>query len=99
MSMLERFGRLPTVNEMIAALDSPIVPPSALDAADILADDAMLSTDDMIREIFNMMKNRDDLHITGSGSGGGGSGGISYDSALFDYAGAMQPLNYNGGAI
>ena len=47
--------RLPTVDEMIEALSSPVVPNGDAPVG-ISADEMQLSTDDMIREIFNMMQ-------------------------------------------
>ena len=53
MSILEQYGRLPSVDDMMAALASPVVPKdtSAIEA------EMELSTDDMIKEMFNMMQN------------------------------------------
>jgi len=53
MSILEQYGRLPTVDEMVAALASPIVPASATS----VETEMELSTDDMIKEMFSMMQN------------------------------------------
>jgi hypothetical protein len=70
MSILERYGKLPTVEEMMEALANPIVPPSAASAGTEIAVDE-ISTDDMIKEIFSMMKSSQ----YGGGSGGGGMSG------------------------
>ena len=53
MSILEQYGRLPTVDEMVAALASPIVPLSSTQ----VETEMQLSTDDMIKEMFSMMQN------------------------------------------
>ena len=52
MPMLEN---LPSVEEMMIALSSPIVPDGEAPIG-ASADEMKLSTDDMIREIFNMMQ-------------------------------------------
>jgi hypothetical protein len=49
MPMLEN---LPSVEEMMIALSSPVIPEASKDKQ---ADEMQLSTDDMIKEIFAMM--------------------------------------------
>jgi hypothetical protein len=61
-SMLER---LPTVEEMMIALSSPVVP-EVSKREDVME----LSTDDMIKEMFTMMNT---LQNNGIQGGGGGS--------------------------
>lgn len=65
MSILEQYGRLPTVDEMVAALASPIVPLSSTK----VETEMQLSTDDMIKEMFSMMQN---MTYNNPGSSGGG---------------------------
>ncbi len=92
MSMLAMYGKLPSVEDMMAALASPIVPKSSME----VSDEMTLSTDEMIREIFSMMK----------GHGGVGTNGqlptaaaldSSYDSSTATYDGLPRTMNYNGG--
>ena len=45
-------GNLPSMEEMIAALSSPVVPKGA----ERIQKESELSTDDMIKEIFSMLK-------------------------------------------
>ena len=51
MSMLEMYGKLPTTDELIAALASPVVPKSATSETE-----AELSSEQMIKEIFTIVK-------------------------------------------
>lgn len=52
--MLERYGKLPSVDDMMAALASPIIPKSSTE----VESEMQLSTDEMIREMFSMMRNQ-----------------------------------------
>lgn len=51
MSILEQYGKLPSVEDMMDALASPIVPQSASTEVEM-----ELSTDEMIKAMFLMMK-------------------------------------------
>lgn len=69
MSILEQYGKLPSVDDMMAALASPVVPKGATE----VEHEMQLSTDDMIKEMFTMIKNQT---YNNPGDGGGmGTGG------------------------
>jgi hypothetical protein len=69
MGMLEN---IPSVNEMIAALNSPTVPTKSAGSPKATA--MKLSTDDMIKEIFNMLNEQ--KYAAGQSSAGGCDNGI-----------------------
>lgn len=53
MSILEDSGHLPSVQEMMEALSSPIIPQAAK-----IEDEMQMSTEDMIKEMFVMLRNQ-----------------------------------------
>lgn len=69
MSMLEN---MPSVDEMIAALSSPVVPKK--EEIKEGAASMQLSTEDMIKEIFNMLNEQ--KYAAGQSSAGGCDNGI-----------------------
>lgn len=55
--MSQMFRQLPSVQEMIDALSSPIIPASAKEAVTTSeSSEKELSVEEMIREMFSMMK-------------------------------------------
>lgn len=85
MSMLDR---LPTVSEMIAALESPVSPKTQSREADM-----NLSTDDMIREMFSILKgNSQSVGV----SAGPRARDSSYNSMSDTYNGLPATSQYNG---
>jgi hypothetical protein len=81
MSMLE----FPTFEEMVAVMNSPSSPPSPMDYVDYLSSDEAemdLSTDEMIRETFLMVKKlrRNDIKTDSTAA----RGGIIQDAILMD---------------
>ena len=104
MSMLE----FPTFEEMVAVMNSPSSPPSPMDFADSLntvESEMELSSEEMIREIFSMMKSmtsKDDLEHEGVQIGNGGkatapNANDTYNSNTSTYDGGVAGMTYNGG--
>lgn len=62
--MSQTLEKLPTVEEMMIALSSPVVPEGEAAVGERAAD-MQLTTDDMIREIFSMMQS---LQTSGGGA-------------------------------
>lgn len=90
MSMLE----FPTFEQMQAALSSPVAPVTSY-----REDDMEMSTDDMIREMFSMMRE----HHTEKESISTGSGvrarDSSYNSSTDTYDGLPATTLYNGAGL
>lgn len=104
MSMLE----FPTFEEMVAVMNSPSSPPSPMDFAGVLDTEEYemeLTTDEMVREIFSMMKSmtsKDDLEHEGVQIGNGGkatapNANDTYNSNTSTYDGGVAGMTYNGG--
>ena len=102
MSMLE----FPTFEEMVAVMNSPDHPPEPMDHADMLSSDEMemeMSADDMLREIYDMMREMHGKHNDGVQIGNGGkatapNANAVYDSTTSNYDGGVVSMLYNGGA-
>jgi hypothetical protein len=90
MSMLEN---LPTVEEMMLALSSPVSPSTSF-----RDDDIELSTEDMIREMFKMMTVHGNTVNVGTGSGMRARDS-SYDSSTDTYDGLPTTSQYNGNGV
>lgn len=90
-NMLER---LPSVEEMIAALSSPVGP--EVGQTETVGVDE-LSVEDMIREMFSMMKTH---HTENNVSlGGVRAQDTNYNSTTATYDGLPVTMQYNGGVI
>jgi len=101
MSMFDELGRLPNFDEMVAALSSPVVPPAAVAAeANPYAEEEMeLSSEDMIREIFTMMRHSQKSPEPAFMGQLPTAAGLdsSFNSATATYDGLPKTMNYNGG--
>lgn len=100
MSIFDELGRLPNFAEMQAALSSPVVPPSALadSKGNAVRDAEMeLTAEEMLREIFNMMKSQHQGIGTNGQLPTAASLDSSYNSSTATYDGLPRTMNYNGG--
>lgn len=88
MSMV--LNNLPSVEDMIAALASPVVPTNVEEQGE-------LSVEEMIKEIYKKMVLPQQVNIAMTGGGSGGSTpDLTYDSSSYDYNGTPQAIPYNG---
>ncbi len=91
MSILEQYGKLPSVEDMMAALASPVVPKSAS-----RSEDMEMSTEEMIKEMFRMMSG----HHTNVGvTSGQRARDSSYNSSTDTYDGLPATSQYNGNGV
>jgi len=95
MSMLE----FPTFEQMVDALSSPIVPVStASNKQTMLEGEMEMTTDDMIREMFSIIKQSQVPNVGTNGQLPTAAGlDSSYNSSTATYDGLPATMLYNGG--
>lgn len=103
MSMLE----FPTFEEMVAVMNGPTAPASPIDHATEISDPSTelqmeMSTDDMIREMFSMMRkmhgadSSKGVQIGNGGKANAANLSTAYDSNTSTYDGGVATMLYNG---
>lgn len=91
---------MPTFEEMVAAMNSPLSPVAI---TDVMEED--LSTEEMIRAIYEMVRSSasgNGKPATMGGAGVGRTGTMldsSYDSSTSTYDGQAATAQYNGGLL